>query len=183
MWQYNGTTIRVGRSWTDDSGITHPSVWNRWTPEFKTSIGMVWVNDPVVESYDERFYWSANNPKSLDDVNVTDVDGNPVLDEDGNQRITIGLKNQWISRTKETAGSLLKDTDWYVVRKAETSTAVPQAVLDYRASVRAASNSIESAINGCTTLQEFMALFVVPVDENSEPTGAKAIINGWPNAL
>ena len=61
--------------------------------------------------------------------------------------------------------------------------ALAQAVLDYRASVRAASNSIESAINGCTTLQEFMALFVVPVDENGEPTGAKATINGWPNAL
>ena len=182
MWQYNGTTIRVGQSWTDNSGITHPSVWNRWTPEFKTSIGMVWVNDPVVESYDDRFYWSANNPKSLDDVNVTDEDGNPVLDMDGTQQVQQGLKNQWISRTKQTAGSLLKDTDWYVVRKAETSTAVPQAVLDYRASVRAASNSIESAINGCTTLQEFMALFTVPTDAEGNPTG-KSVINGWPNAL
>jgi len=182
MWTYNGTTIRVGRSWTDNNGITHPSVWNRWTPEFKTSIGMVWVNDPVVESYDDRFYWSANNPKSLDDVNVTDEDGNPVLDMDGNQQVQQGLKSQWIERTKTTAGSLLKDTDWYVVRLAETSTAVPQAVLDYRASVRAASNSIESAINGCTTLQEFMALFTVPTDAEGNPTG-KSVINGWPDAL
>jgi hypothetical protein len=182
MWTYNGTTIRVGRSWTDDNGITHPSVWNRWTPEFKTSMGMVWVNDPVVESYDDRFYWSANNPKSLDDVNVTDEDGNPVLDMDGNQQVQQGLKSQWIEKTKATAGSLLSATDWYVVRKAETSTAVPQAVLDYRASVRAASNSIESAINGCTTLEEFIALFTVPTDAEGNPTG-KSVINGWPDAL
>ena len=97
MWTYNGTTIRVGRSWTDSNGITHPSVWNRWTPEFKTSLGMVWVEPPAPpDPYDERFYWSANNPKSLDDVNVTDVDGNPVLDEDGNQQVQQGLKSQWI---------------------------------------------------------------------------------------
>lgn len=182
MWQYNSKTISVGRSWTDDSGVTHPAVWNRWTPEFKTSIGLVWVDDPVVESYDDRFYWSANNPKSLDDVNVVDVDGNPVLDENGNQQIQQGLKSQWVARTKQTANSLLRDTDWYVVRQAETSTAMPQAVTDYRASVRAASNSIESAINGCTTLQEFMALFTVPTDAEGNPTG-KSVINGWPDAL
>ena len=182
MWTYNGTTIRIGRSWTDSNGVTHPSVWNRWTPEFKTSMGLVWVNDPVAESYDDRFYWSANNPKSLDDVNVTDEDGNPVLDEDGNQQVQQGLKSQWISRTKQTAGSLLSTTDWYVVRLAETSTAVPQAVLDYRASVRAASNSIESAINGCTTLEEFIALHTTPTDEEGNPTG-KAPIQAWPDSL
>lgn len=175
MWQYNGTTIRVGRSWTDSNGITHPSVWNRWTPEFKTSIGMVWVNDPVVESYDDRFYWSANNPKSLDDINVTDADGNPVLDEDGNQQVQQGLKSQWVERTKTTAGSLLSTTDWYAVRQVETSLAIPQDVLDYRASVRAASNSIESAINACTTLEQFQALFMVPVDENGNPSGTAPI--------
>jgi hypothetical protein len=180
MWQYNGTTIRVGRSWTDDNGITHPSVWNRWTPEFKTSLGMVWVNDPVVESYDDRFYWSANNPKSLDDINVTDEDGNPVLDEDGNQQIQVGLKNQWIAKTKQQSNNLLKDTDWYAVRQVETSQAIPQSVLDYRASVRAASNSIETAINGCTTLDEFIALFTAPTDADGNVTG-NAIINQWPS--
>lgn len=180
MWQYNGTTIRVGRSWTDSNGITHPSVWNRWTPEFKTSIGMVWVNDPVVESYDDRFYWSANNPKSLDDINVTDENGNPVLDEDGNQQVQVGLKNQWIAKTKEQSNNLLKDTDWYAVRQVETSQAIPQSVLDYRASVRAASNSIETAINGCTTLEEFIALFTAPTDADGNVTG-NAIINQWPS--
>jgi hypothetical protein len=180
MWQYNSKTISVGRSWTDDSGVTHPSVWNRWTPEFKASIGLVWIDDPVVEQYDERFYWSANNPKSLDDVNVVDVDGNPVLDEDGNQMIQTGLKNLWIAKTKEQANSLLKPTDWYAVRQVETSQAIPQSVIDYRASVRAACNSIESAITGCTTLDEFIALFTTPTDEAGNVTG-NAIINQWPS--
>ena len=181
MWQYNNRTISVGRSWTDANGITHPSVWSRWTDEVKTAMGLAWVDDPVVESYDERFYWSANNPKSLEDIQVVDTDGNPVLDEDGNQMVQQGLKNHWIQRTKQTAGSLLKDTDWYAVRQVETSLAIPQDALDYRASVRSASNSIETAINGCTTLDEFIALFKVPTDEDGRPNG-KAVINGWPDA-
>lgn len=180
MWQYNNRTISVGRSWTDDSGVTHPSVWNRWTPEFKTSIGLVWVDDPVVESYDDRFYWSANNPKSLDDVNVVDVDGNPVLNEDGEQIIQAGLKSQWIERTKTTAYDKLKSTDWYAVRQVETSQAIPEALANYRASVRSACDSICSAINGCTTLDEFIALFTTPTDEEGNVTG-NAIINQWPS--
>ncbi len=179
MWQYNGITIRAGRSWTDANGITHPSVWSRWTDDVKTAMGLVWIDDPVVESYDERFYYSANNPKPLDDVHVVDEDGNPVLDADGNQMITSGLKKTWIARTKQTANNLLQNTDWYAVRQVETSLAIPQNILDYRAAVRASSNSIETAINGCTTLDEFIALFTVPTNEDGKPNG-KAIIDGWP---
>lgn len=148
---------------------------------FKTAMGLVWVDDPVVESYDERFYWSANNPKSLEDIQVVDTEGNPVLDIDGNQQIQQGLKNHWIQRTKQTAGSLLRDTDWYSVRQVETSLAIPQDVLDYRASVRSASNTIETSINACTTLTEFQDLFIVPVDADGRPTG-KAPIHNFPDA-
>jgi hypothetical protein len=142
---------------------------------------MVWVEPPAPpDPYDDRFYWSANNPKSLDDVNVTDEDGNPVLDEDGNQQVQVGLKNQWIAKTKQQSNNLLKDTDWYAVRQVETSQAIPQSVLDYRASVRAASNSIETAINGCTTLEEFIALFTAPTDADGNVIG-NSIINQWPS--
>jgi len=181
MWQYNGTTIRVGRSFTDDNGITHPSVWSRWTNEYKQSMGLTWLDDPVVESYDDRFYFSANNPKHLEDVEATDFEGNPVYNDDSTRMINTGLKSQWITRTKQTANSLLQPTDWYAVRQVETGLAIPETTINYRASVRAAANSIESAINGCTTLEEFQALFTVPVDDQGQPTG-KAIINGWPDA-
>ena len=74
---------------------------------------------------------------------------------------------------------MLKSTDWYAVRQIETGQAIPENLLNYRASVRAAANSIESAINGCTTIDEFKALFTVPVDEDGRPTGS-AIIHSWP---
>ena len=180
MWTYNGTTIRVGRSWTDNSGTLHSSLWNRYSNDYKTALGLVFTPDPIVESYDDRFYWSANNPKSLEDIPQVDADNNPVLNEDGVQIIQTGLKNQWIARTKTTAYDKLKSTDWYAVRQVETAEAIPEAVSNYRASVRSSCDSICSAITGCTTLEEFIALFTVPTDEERNPTG-NAIINGWPS--
>ncbi len=179
MWQYNGITIRPGRGWTDDHGVMHPSVWTRWTDEFKASMGLTWSDPIMPEPYDERFYYSANNPKSLEDIPTVDQDGNPVLNEKGEQIIQIGLKSQYSARAKNTAYDRLKSTDWYAIRKVETSLDMPQALADYRASVRSACDSIVTAIEGCTTLDEFKALFVTPMDDEGRPNG-KSIIDSWP---
>ena len=176
-WKYNDRIIRVGRSWTDDDGITHPRNWAIWSNEDKVAAGLVWEDDPAF--FDSRFYWSAGVPKNIDDVNEIDEDGNPLLDEDGVQIVTKGLKSNAISQVKATAAGLLQPTDWYVTRKAETATAIPSAVLDYRAAVRTASGTIETAILGATTHEAFMALYDVPVDAEGNPTG-NAPINDWP---
>jgi hypothetical protein len=190
MWLHQNKTIQVGRSWTDSKGVKHPRTWSNWTAERKTAVGLVWKDDPVVESYDERFYYSANNAKPLADTPQVDENNQPVLDEDGNQMITKGLKTEALSRVKSQAASLLQPTDWYVTRFAEmgydpeTGTVdevavIPEEVKTYRAAVREASNTIESAINGATTLAAFMALYDAPVDAQGEPTGP-APINAWP---
>ena len=179
MWTYNGITIRTGRSWTDNNGTLHSALWNRYSNDYKTALGLVFTPDPIVEFFDERFYWSANNPKSLEDIPQVDEDNNPVLNEDGVQIIQTGLKNQWIERTKITAYDKLKNTDWYAVRQVETSQAIPETVSNYRASVRSSCDSICSAITGCTTLEEFKALFDAKYDENRNLV-EEAIINKWP---
>jgi hypothetical protein len=176
-WKYNDRIIRIGRSWTNDEGITHPRNWAIWSDEDKVVAGLVWEDDPAL--FDNRFYWSAGVPKSLDDVNEVDEDGQPVLDVDGNQLVTKGLKSQAIAQTKTTAGGLLAATDWYVTRKAETDAEIPANVLTYREAVRTASGEIESAIESCDTLEAFMALYDAPVDAEGMPTG-NAPINDWP---
>ena len=179
-WKYNDRIIRVGRSWTNDDGITHPRNWAIWSDEDKVAAGLVWEDDPA--PFDSRFYWSAGVPKNIDDVNEVDEDGNPVLDADGVQVVTKGLKSNAIAQVKATAAGLLQPTDWMVTRKAETGTAIPSAVLDYRAAVRTASGAIETAIVGATTLEALMALYDVPVDADNNPTG-NAPINDWPEAI
>ena len=188
-WLYNGTEIKAGRSWvgssTDEDGnsfdVVHPKNWMIWSDEDKASNGLVWQDDEDT-SYDSVFYWAKDVPRSLDDINDVDDDGNPMLDENGNQTVTKGLKSTWIERTKLTANTLLASTDWYVVRKSETNTAIPTDIATYRAAVRTATGTIETAINACTTLDEFKALFVTPVDEMSTPTG-NAPIYDFPNEV
>lgn len=196
-WLYNGTIIKAGKSWVgsvnavdadgnpilDEDGnqttmeITHPKNWMIWSDEDKTSNGLVWQDDPDT-SYDSTFYWAKDVPRSLEDINVVDEDGNAVIDPiTGVQQVTKGLKTIWIERTKSTANGLLTASDWYVTRKAETDTAIPPDISTYRAAVRTATGTIETAINACTTLDDFKALFIMPMDADGNPDGNPPIYN------
>ena len=87
---------------------------------------------------------------SLEDVKQVDDDGNAILDADGNQVIALGLKSQWLAKTKETANSLLVSTDWQVIAKAERDRAIDSNVATYRAAVITACTAIEKAITDIT---------------------------------
>ena len=179
-WKLGDKIIREGRSWSND-GITHPTNWAIWSDSDKTAAGLTWEDPPA--SYDNRFYWDADTPKALDDVNVVDEDGNAVLDENGEQVVTLGLKSVWKRIIKEQAAGLLAPTDWYVTRKAEDSTAtIPSNVTTYRAAVRTKSGQIETAITNAADHAAFMALFDTPVDSDGNPTG-NAPIADWPDEI
>jgi hypothetical protein len=162
MYKYNGKVIRAGRSWETNEGVKHPSSWMRWSAEEKVAAGLVWEDDPL--PFDSRYYWSHGVPKSLEDVAEVDADGNPVLDADGNQVITKGLKSQEIAKVKAQAGGELAATDWMIIRAAEGGAAVPSEVTAERQAIRDSSNTKEAAIVACTSLEELIAL-LNPVTE------------------
>lgn len=178
-WTHNGKIIREGRSWTDGTGITHPTSWGRWSDAEKQAAGLVWKDDPA--PYDNRFYWDADTPKALDDVPAVDENGDPVLDEKGEQVVTLGLKSVWKNTIKTQAGGLLADTDWYVVRKADDGTEIPIEVSNYRAAIRAYSGHVEGLIDAAADHAAFMALFETPTDADGNATG-NAPINDWPES-
>lgn len=180
-WKYNSKIIRAGRGWSDNDGNQYPGNWLSLTTDAeKAAVGLVWEDDPA--PYDNRFYWDANTPKALDDVNQVDENGDPLLDIDGNQLVALGLKSTWKNTTKTRAAGLLQDTDWYVVRNAETSVAIPADVTTYRAAVRTASGTIETAIDNAADHAAFVALFDAPTDADGNITG-NAPINDWPDPL
>ena len=181
-WLYSGKQIRVGRSWTDNDGVKHPTQWaTAWSTDEKTAHGLVWEDDPA--PFDSRFYWSADVPKNIDDVNEVDENGDPLLDEDGNQVVTKGLKSNAKALVKTQAGGLLAPTDWMVIKASEVADySVPAEVLSFRGEVRIASNAIEAAIDAVTDLDGFKALYDVPVDSEGNPTG-NAPINDFPEAI
>ena len=181
-WKYGHKTIRLGRGWTDNNGVQHSAQWGSWSDAEKTAAGLVWEADPA--PYDNRFFWDANTAKALDDVNEVDSDNNPILDADGNQMVTLGLKSVWKNLTKERAGNLLAPTDWHVVKAAEVADyTVPADVTTYRAAVRTASNTIEAAIDGASDHAAFLALHDTPVDSDGNPTTGNAPINDWPDEV
>ncbi len=179
-YKYSGRIIRAGKAWVDNDGIQHPANWMVWDDATKVAKGLVWEDDPA-NIFDGRFYWSAGVAKALDDVNAVDEDGNAIM-EGGEQVVTLGLKSQAIATVKAQAGGLLAPTDWMVVRSAENGTDIPADVLAYRAAVRLASETIETAITNAADLAAFIALYDAPVDADGNPTD-DAPINNWPDAI
>jgi hypothetical protein len=188
-WKHELLTLKPGKAWTDTAGRLHSALWMRYSDQTKARYNIIWEEPPASAApFDNRFYWGRDLdgtliPRSLTDINEVDDNNNPVLDEDGNQVITLGLKSIHKAKTKETAGSLLSPTDWHVVKAAEVSGyTVPSTITTYRAAVRTASNTIETAIDNAADLDAFIALFDVPVDADGNPTG-NAPINDWPDEI
>ena len=155
----NGQPISIDRAYTASDGTKYPNLRN---PEIRAKLGVVEVADP--ERYDERFFWGVGNPKLLNDREEVDENGNPMFVKvydpetesmvDSDERlVTRGLKSQWIAQVKQTAGSMLAQTDWMVIRKAERDVAIPEATQTFRAAVVAEADRLEAAIAGCADVE------------------------------
>lgn len=186
-WKYKNTVVQIGRAWTDDEGYQHPKNWaSVWDTPTKTSRGLIWEDDPA--PFNTRFYQGRDGDgklieKSLADTLWVDNDGKAVVDPStGKQGVSEGLKSIYIQQTKQTANDLLKPTDWMVIRLQEdNSKALSSKYTTYRAAIRTASATIETKINDCSSLSEFMALWDTPMKDD-EPTG-NAPINDWPDVV
>ena len=148
----------------------------RWTNEEREAIGIYEVVFDNSNKKDETYYNNTNQsfnyadgvvtasygsatPKLLEDRNETNEDGSPMLDADGNQVVTKGLKSQKKDIIKQQAAGILQDTDWYITRKADAGTAVPSAVTTHRAAVRTKSNEMETSIDNASDVDALATLY------------------------
>ena len=179
-WKHNGIIIKEGKSWSDGT-YKHPYNWaSAWSAEDKKKFKLVWEKEEDT-SFDNRFYWSKGIERKLDDEDAKDAEGKQLYQEDGKtKRIHEGLKTIWIRQTKETANYMLSKTDWLVTRKSEKGTAIPDTITTFRDSVRTKCAEIETKINACSSLADFMKLFDTPVDKDGKPTGDNAPIYDFP---
>jgi len=140
MFLLNGKHLPEGTSFYDANGVQYGAGWlNQSTEEQKLAIGITWVADPI--PVDTRFYWDTNLPKALDDK----------LEENGST--TKGLKSQFVSQIKDTAGKLLANTDWYVIRKIERNVDIPSEIALKRTQIVTEANRLETDINASTTVE------------------------------
>ena len=165
MFQLNGNPISID-SEQIVNGIRYPHLRD---PALREQLGIVEVADQ--ENYDQRFWWGVGNPKLLNDREEVDQDGNPMYVKvlgvvngqpamvDSTERlVTKGLKSQWTAQVKTTAGSMLAQTDWMVVRKAERNVDIPASVVAKRAAIVAECDRLEAAIAACTTVEALVAV-------------------------
>jgi len=149
---------------------------NSWTLEDRIANGVYEVEYDNTNLRDTEYYYNGNETftyangkvtasygvataKALEDRNEVDRDGQPLLDRDGIQVVTKGLKSNHVARIKSQAAGLLSSTDWYVIRNAESQTAIPANISTYRTAIRSKSNDMEALINAVTTVDQLAALY------------------------
>ena len=186
MWKYNGRTIRTGKGWTDDNGVQHPANWHVWSATEKAAAGLTEVVEETPP--DSRLYdWSQNSDgtitktaKNLNDVNAVDENSDPILDDDGNQVINRGVKWNLKQAVKEQQGSLLAQTDWAVVRKADKGTEIPSNIQTYRDAIRTKATEMETAIDNAADTDAVAALFVTYTTNEDGSVTKSGILYDWP---
>jgi hypothetical protein len=163
MFLLNGNRLPEGTSFYDANGVQYGSGWlNQATEEQKLAIGITWVADPA--PFDSRFYWDTDLPKALEDKLEVKEDGTPLykqvydkatesMVDTTEQVVTKGLKSQFVAQVKDTAGKLLAQTDWYVIRKAERSIDIPSEIALKRTQIVTESNRLETDIQASTTVE------------------------------
>ena len=153
----NGKPLAVDVPFTYGD-VHYPANWLRLsTSQEKKDIGITEVADSPV--YDSRFYLGNGTAKPLDDEDAKDTEGNLLKNEDGSQMVIKGVKSILKEQEKATAGSLLARYDWYVIRKAETSKAIPTTIKTYRTSVRTACLTRETEIDNCADTAALVTLY------------------------
>ena len=141
--------------------IQHPkTIFTRaWTNEERKAIGIL----PYTYSgsnINNEYYTSTFSDSVGDDAVTRTYTNNAVSD-------LAELKTNKIDEAKQNANLLLSDTDWYVVRNAETSTAIPSEITAFRTAVRTNYAALKTAITNAANVAAVAALYSFTASANS----------------
>lgn len=141
MFILNGKTIPVDTPF-EVRGVRYPANWLRLSTDAeKKAIGITEVADPVRP--DDRYYFVSQEEDGTFTSIPKDLDG---------------LKSNMVGQIKTTAGTLLAETDWKIIRASETGVPASAAILAERAEIRDKSNLFEEAILAADTVEELIAV-------------------------
>ena len=121
------------------------------------------------EQKDQRFYWVGGPNYRVNEVNQTveatftaiakELEDKTETPAGATEPITTtGLKTQFIAQAKQTAGSMLAQTDWMVIRKAERNVDIPAATAAKRAAIVAECDRLEADITAAANVEALIAV-------------------------
>ena len=149
-------------------------IFSLWSKSELEAIGIYEIVFNNTKKKDEAYYINTNQTFTYDadagtvtatygdatakahaDANATDADGNdldPVV-------VIPGLKTKKIEIVKSQAAQILRETDWYIVRKADANTAIPSAITTFRAAVRTKCAAMETLITNASNTPAIETLY------------------------
>ena len=177
------------------------TIYTLWTESERNAIGIYTVEIDETNRKDEKWYINTDISYAFGSGKVTGSYGTATakkhadttwtqaqIDDaslvgqapDGADTNTVrleGLKTVLIRAVKVQAEGILNETDWYITRKAEKSTAIPSAITTHRDAVRTKQAAMETAITNASDTPALETLYTVvnTADEGDDPVYARPL--------
>ena len=137
-----------------------------------------YINTNITYTYDSsankvKGAYGTATAKAHADTTYTEQDKTDDLipvDKDVGDIKNRGLKYQLIYKIKAEAESILNETDWYVIRKADTSEAVPTNIATHRAAVRTKQAEMETSITNAADTAALQTLYTYTYNSETKVT-------------
>jgi len=170
----------------------------KWSVEEKEAIGIYEVVFDNSNKKDEQWYintdqsfafadgtvtasYGTATPKRAEDTLWTQQDsddGDLPSDKSVGDVKVEGLKTNLIKNLKVNVANELAETDWYVIRNTEKSTAIPSSISTHRDAVRTKQAEMETAITNAadTAALETLHTYTTTDGVQSRPLGELPIL-------
>ena len=171
------------------------SIFTLWSESERNAIGIYTIEIDETNKKDNEWYINTNITYAYDssankvkgtygtatarahaDSTYTNTDksnGDIPTGKDVGDLKEEGLKTILIRKVKQEAESILNETDWYVTRKSEKSTAIPSTITTHRDAVRTKQAEMETAITNAADTPALETLYTYTVTDGvqSRPLG------------
>ena len=174
------TQMPKGNKGVEINGIKHPaSIFTLWSESERNAIGVYTVEIDETNLKSKEWYNNTNITYAVSGGKVTGsygtatakphadilyteqnkTDNDIPTGKDVGDVKQEGLKTILIREVKAQAQGILNQTDWYVVRKADTDEAIPSNIATHRAAVRTKQASMETAITNAADTPALETLY------------------------
>jgi len=163
--------------------VQYPSkIFQLWSTSELEAIGIYEVVFNDTNKKDEQWYINTNQSFAFSDDVITASYGTATAkahadtlwtaqdETDGKgtegEVATRGLKYNLIQTVKQQAAGILANTDWYITRNAEKSTAIPSAITTHRDLVRSRQATMETQITNASNTPALETLYTYTTDSD-----------------
>jgi len=166
------------------------AIFSLWSEAERNAINIYAVTIDNSKKKDEKWYINTDITYSFDGTNATgsygdatakahadttwtqeEIDDNEAPEGADTDTVKVeGLKTILIKNLKAQAENELNRTDWYITRKAEKNTAIPNAITTHRDAVRSKQDSMCTAITNASDTPALETLYTYTKQDDGSIT-------------